>query len=148
MPLSDNRKPEIVTIPLIAATNTVSFTFNFKLPTSPLNRGASQAHILWIQFVYTANGVVGTRVPVFNLFNSAASSQFSIASINTNTAGTVRTHNLMQGVLIFPVSVTGLLRTLPNNGLFAFNNWSINIADLNNISAGDAISGRMQVRLY
>lgn len=147
MPLSDNRSPEIVTIP-VSGTNIGDYTFNLDLPTSPLNSGASEFQILWIQFVYTADATVGTRNPVMDLLDESLNSVFSVASINTQTANQGIQHSLLQGVVIFPVSVFGLMRTIPVNGLYGFNNYTVRIQDLSAISAGDTFAGFMQVRLF
>jgi len=148
MPLSDSRTPEIVTIPFVSATNSASYIFNFDLPTIPLNKGASQAQILWVSITYSADGTVGTRVPVFDVLDDSATSVFAVASINTQTAGQLIEHTILQGVWIFPNSVFGLMRTIPVNGLFVFNNWEMRFADLAAISAGDSFAGNVQVRLY
>lgn len=147
MPLSDNRTPEIVTIP-VSGTNIGDYTFNLDLPTPPLNAGASQFQILWVQFLYVADAVVGVRNPVFDLLDENLVSRFSVASINTNTANQGIQHNFLQGVVIFPLSVFGQSRTIPVDGLYGFNNYTARIQDLAGISAGDTFSGFMQVRLY
>lgn len=147
MPLSDNRSPEIVTIP-ISGTNIGDYLFDLKLPTPPLNRGASQFQILWIQFLYVADATVGVRQPVIDLLDTTLSSVFSVASINTNAANQGIQHSLLQGIVIFPLSVFGQARTIPVNGLFGFNEYTLRIQDLSGISGGDTFSGFMQVRLY
>lgn len=147
MPLSDNRSPEIVTIP-VSGTNIGDYIFNLDLPTPPLNSGASQFQILWLQFLYVADATVGTRIPVIDLLDENLISVYSVASINTQIANQGIQHSLLQGVVIFPLSVFGQARTFPNNGLFGFNNYRLRIQDLSTISAGDTFTGFMQVRLY
>ena len=124
------------------------FLFNLDLPTPPLNRGAAQFQILWAQFLYVADATVGVRQPVFDLLDENLVSQFSTASINTNAANQGILHSFLQGAVIFPLSVFGLTRTFPVDGLFGFNNYTARFQDLSGISAGDTFTGFMQVRLY
>lgn len=148
MPLSERITPEIITVPIVSPDNDFTFAFDFDLPTVPLNTGAKSAQILWTQFVYSATATVGTRVPVFDLLDDAASQVFAIASINTQGAGTTVVHSLLQGAVIFPVSIFGLMRTIPVDGLFAFNDYSIRIHDIAVIDPADTFVGVMQVRLF
>lgn len=147
MSLSDKRTPQIVTIP-ISGTNIGNYLFNLDLPTPPLNRGASQFQILWAQFVYVASAAVGVRVPAFDLLDQNLVSQFSVPSINTQTANQGIQHSFLQGVVIFPLTVFGIVRTFPVDGLYGFNNWTARFQDLAGISAADTFAGFMQVRLY
>lgn len=148
MPVSDRITPEIVTIPIVSPTNSLTIPFDLDLPTSPLNSGATSFQILWMQFTYTATATVGVRVPVFDLFDDLSVVNFTIASINTQGAGTVVAHTLLQGAIVFPVNVFGLIRTFPVDGLFGFNDWSIRIADIAGVDAADSFTGNMQVRLF
>lgn len=147
MPLSDNRSPEIVTIP-VSGTNIGDYLFDLLLPTPPLNTGASQFQILWVQFLYVADATIGVRQPVLDLLDETLTSRFSVASINTQTANQGINHSFLQGVVIFPVSIFGQIRTIPVDGLFGFNQYTLRIQDLAGISGGDTFSGMMQVRLY
>lgn len=147
MPLSDTRTPEIVTVP-VSGTNIGDYLFDLKLPTPPLNRGGSEFQILWLQFLYTASAVVGVRQPIIDLLDETLTSVFSVASINTQTANQGIQHSFLQGAVIFPVSVFGAMRTIPVNGLYGFNEYTLRIQDIAAISAADTFAGFMQVRLF
>ena len=147
MPASTTTRADIVSIPLVAATNFVSYEFNFVVPVPPVPARKSQAQILWMQLTYAADATVGTRVPILTLTDDAAAQVFTIASINTVAAGQVSTQSILQGALIFPLNILGFMRTIPVDGLFAFEGWTLAFFDLNGVSAGDTMTGFMQLRI-
>lgn len=149
MPITDIRAPQISTIPIVSATNDFTYTFNFDRPNVGLQDGAyGVAQVLWVQFTYTATATVGTRTIALDIQDNLLNQIYSIASINTVAAGQNVVHSFLQGVVISPLTIAGFMRTIPVDGIYVFDRWSIRFQDLASVDPADAFTGFMQVRGY
>lgn len=139
MPLSDSETPQITTVPILSVGAIFTHTF--------LIEGDGAQQVLWFQYDWLTDTATGTRLPVINFFDENTVNVFRSFSINeTILTLTLFLNTHLKGISVFPVSIVGLNRSLPIDGLFAFNDWSFTITDFNGTSAGDTFTGSFQVK--
>jgi len=138
MALSPLKIPAINTIPILSTA--ASFTYTFELNLS------NTAQWLWSQFVYVADATAGTRIIVARVRDENAVLTWQQTYFQTVAAGGTLIVQFMQGNTIIPPSVLGTHTTLPIDGLFFEDQWTLEFFDFSGVSAGDTFSGMFQTR--
>jgi len=136
--LSFDTPPIINTIPILSVAGAFSYVFDIA--------NDAVVQVLWAQFNYTSDAVIGARQPVIFVLDETSAMVSSVAYFATTVANATLGVIFSQGNTVIPATVLGTQTALPSDGLFVKNNWSINISAVPLISAGDVFSGFMQTR--
>ena len=104
------------------------------------------AQILWSQYVSTTDATAGVRRAFVQVRDETAAVVLTLSYFATQAAGSALGITFAQGLTIVPASVLGLVTTLPADGLFVKNRWTLTYGYFPFISAGDVFSGFFQSR--
>lgn len=138
MPLSRLVSAEISTIEILTVASI--FTYEFLIPQN------SVAQILWVNYVYSADAVVGNRRSTLNLSDENGNTVYEVRYFKTQGAGTASLISFLQGSTVVPATILGLNTTIPFDGLFAGANYTLTLFDIFGTSAGDSAAGFLQTR--
>lgn len=138
MPLSDVNIEAINTIPILSVAG--AFTYTFEIPEN------ARIQILWTQFLSVTDATVGTRRNVLQIRDDTATLVLQISYFQTQAASGSVFVTFAQGLTIVPANVLGIITTIPANGLFVRNDWTLNFIYFPFISAGDTFTGNFQTR--
>jgi len=138
MPLSNTTTGTINTIPVLSVAG--AFSYTFEIP-----QGGT-AQVLWAQLISAANAAVGVRQMVMQVSDEASNPVFSINYFATQTANSTLVLSFFQGLTIIPQSIVGTVTTIPTEGLFVSNGWTLEFVYSPLISALDVFTGNFQSR--
>lgn len=138
MPLSPVNIPHVNTIPITSAAG--AFTYTFEMEES------QTAQILWAQFAYTADAVVGNRRPLFLVQDENGNNVVLVSYFNNILANQSVNVSFTQGNTILPNTVLGAQVGIPFNGVFVKNDWVFSIFAFPSISVGDIFTGFFQTK--
>lgn len=138
MPVSNVNIDAINTIPILSVA--AAFTYTFEIPEN------ARVQILWSQFLSVADATVGTRRIVLQIRNDTATLVMQIAYFATQAASGSTFITFAQGLTIIPANVLGLVTTIPADGIFVRNDWTLNFVYFPFVSVGDTFTGFFQTR--
>lgn len=137
MPLSNVNIDAINTIPILSTNG--QFAYVFEIPEN------ARVQILWAQYLYVADATVLTRNHILLIRDENATTILQITYFATSTANTSASITFAQGLTIIPANVLGKITTIPADGLFVRNGWSLDFFAFLG-SAGDIFTGNFQTR--
>ena len=138
MSLSNVNIDAINTIPILSVAG--GFTYTFEIPEN------ARVQILWSQFVSTADATVGVRRSFLQVRDESSTVIVTITYFATQAASSSIGITFAQGLTIIPASVLGVVTTIPADGLFVRNDWTLTYGYFPFISAGDVFAGNFQSR--
>ncbi len=138
MPLSPRKIPVINTLPILSTGG--FFTYVFDLQSN------NTVQVLWTSVISTTDATVGTRRMFLNILDELGAAIFSVTFFGTQAASSTFRVTFAQGVTVVPSTVLGIQTTIPADGLFVKNKWSLVTGYFPLISAGDVFSGFFQTR--
>jgi len=138
MPLSPRKIPVVNTLPILSVA--ASFTYLFDLQSN------NTIQLLWTSVVLTTDATVGNRRMFLQISDENANIIFNVNYFSTQAASSTVRITFAQGLTIIPTTVLGRQTTLPADGLFVKDKWTLTTGIFPGISAGDVFSGFFQTR--
>ncbi len=138
MPLSPRKIPVINTLPILSVAGQFAYVFDLQ--------SNNTIQLLWTSVVSTTDATVGTRRMFLNVNDETGTNVFSVTYFSTQAATASLRVTFAQGVTIIPSTVLGTQTTIPADGLFIKDKWTLLTGYFPLISAGDVFSGFFQTR--
>jgi len=138
MPLSNTTTGTINTVPILSDLG--AFTYAFEIPQG------GRVQILWAQFIILTSAAVGVRQMTMQVNDGASNPVFIINYFATQPANATAVISFFQGLTIIPQTIVGVVTTMPTEGLFVSNNWTLEFSFSPFISALDVFTGNFQTR--